>query len=291
MDSYIENEVETSTHYLHYFDAFMGSFALISPSISASRAVVFVHGFGGNAQGTWDEFHRMIDDPKRGPWFGDADLFFFQYSSVWERIQVSTNRFLTFLDEIVFNRDPSHFTIDLNPLSVLPDIQRSQTEPYKVPILGADRQYIDVILVGHSEGGVIVRNAIDKKSTGSSPILRCQLRLFAPAIGGYAPAGLLGVLANSPFFGRVLDSALRAAPAYQDLSGSQLLEKLRNKTEANARKRKAVPAFRAKILWGSKDFVVNPDKYEYDDEDVRDQSHTGICKPNSTYEDPLEWLP
>lgn len=137
---------------------------------------------------------------------------------------------------------------------------------------------------------MVIRNAVDKKALGNSPILKCDLRLFAPAIGGYAPAGLIATLANSPFLGRVVDAVLKASPAFQDLSGEKLLEKLRRKTEANARRHKSQLAFRARILWGRKDYVVNPEKYRDDVEVFEDSTHTKICKPDYSYVVPLEWV-
>jgi pimeloyl-ACP methyl ester carboxylesterase len=281
-------EIDESRHHFHYFDQFKGSFALISPSEKVSSAVIFVHGFGGDAYGTWNEFHLNIDEIDWSPSFSGTDFFFFQYSSVWERIHSSTDRLVKFLDKVIFQPDPLHFVTQLDPLLVDADIEISESGTTEISALPADRQYVDVVLVGHSEGGVVIRNAVDKKSTGNSPILRCQLSLFAPAIGGYAPAGLLGTLANSIFFGKLLDGVFRAAPAYQDLSGSDLLKKLRRKTEKNARREKSKPAFRAHILWGRRDYVVKPDKYDDDEEEFEDRNHTGVCKPNSGYLVPLQ---
>ena len=280
-------ETDIDRHHYHYFDEFAGSFALIAPTPSVENAMVFVHGFGGDACETWNYFHLIIDEHKWNSLFAATDLFFFQYSSVWERIHSSTDRLLKFLDKVVFQPDPRHFTVVLDPLLVDEDLKPSSPESNTVSALPADRHYRRVILVGHSEGGVVIRNGVDKKANGNSPLLRSHLCLFAPAIGGYAPAGLLGTLANSPFFGRVVDAVLKAAPAYQDLSGYDLLKKLRQKTERNARD-KSNFAFRADILWGRKDYVVNPDKYEDDEEDFEDCSHTKICKPDSAYPVPLE---
>lgn len=290
MDSQIEQEVEFGRHHYHYFDEFEGSFVLISPSENISTAIVFVHGFGGNSLGTWDKFQLMVDDPYWTASFFEADLFFFQYKSVWERIHSSTDRFLKFLDQVVFAGDPSHFVVDLIPLLVSPESGSVGTQASEISALPAVRRYQRVVLVGHSEGGVVIRNGIDKKAKGHSQILRSELRLFAPAIGGYDPTGLPGVLANSPVFGKLLDCVLRFSAAYKDLSGSDLLKRLQRKTERNAREQKAVSAFRANILWGRRDRIVNPEKYDDDEEDFKDQGHIGVCKPDDDYVAPLEWV-
>jgi pimeloyl-ACP methyl ester carboxylesterase len=288
MSTQQELEIEARRHHYHYFEAFEDSFVLISRSENVSTAIVFVHGFGGNACGTWNDFHLMVDEIDWHSWFSESDLFFFDYRSVWERIHSSSDRLLTFLDQAVFHPNPRHFTVKLEPLLVEPEVESIEPQLNEVLVLPDNRRYAQVVLVGHSEGGVVIRNAVDKKSSGNSQILRCHLRLFAPAIGGYAPAGLVGTLWNSPFLGKVLDALLRATPAYQDLRRIKWLEKLRGKTERNARRKKSTPAFRANILWGRRDYVVNPDKYDDDLERFEEQGHIGVCKPKSIYPVPLE---
>jgi len=287
MTTPMEDELEGQRHYYHYFNGFPNSFALISPFEDVSTAIVFVHGFGGDAYGTWNEFHLMVDEDSWTQHFSMVDLFFFDYKGVWERIHSSTDRLLTFLDKIIFRPEPSHFSVDLAPVLVDSEEVEESTE---ISALPKDRQYQKVILAGHSEGGVVIRNAVDKKAGGKSLILKCDLRLFAPAIGGYAPAGLVGTLVNSPFLGGILDAVLKASPAYQDLSGKGLLNKLRSKTEKNAHRHKSEPAFRAQILWGRKDYVVNPDKYDGDQEEFEECGHTKICKPDDAYFSPLNWV-
>jgi hypothetical protein len=93
----MEQGDEISQHYFHYFEEFPGSFCLIAPSEVNPNAIVFVHGFGGDAAETWSYFQQMIDDSDWSSSFASTDLFFVQYSSVWQRIQASTNWLLKFL--------------------------------------------------------------------------------------------------------------------------------------------------------------------------------------------------
>jgi pimeloyl-ACP methyl ester carboxylesterase len=259
-------------------------------------AIVFVHGFGGDALGTWDEFQMMVDDTDWISYFSGSDLFFFQYSSVWERIQSSTDRLLTFLDKVIFQPDISNFTVPIDVVRADEPVQADQVEAVNtISALPSERQYRQVFLVGHSEGGVVIRNGIKDKLSGNSPILKCQLVLFAPAIGGYAPAGFLGTLANWPFLGTILDAVLQAAPAYQDLQDNDLLKEIRRKTERKDReatkaKDKSKPALAAYIVWGRKDRVVKPKKYDQDSEGFEDRNHVGVCKPTASYFSPLTRL-
>jgi hypothetical protein len=81
-------------------------------------------------------------------WFSVTDLFFFQYKSVWERIDSSVNRALKFLDAVVLKPEESHFLVVLNPV-----LAEELPEPVTLSVLPASRIYDEIILVGHSGGG------------------------------------------------------------------------------------------------------------------------------------------
>src|ERR1700730_7876593 len=129
MSDELEFDIDDNRHHYHYFDEFPGSFALIAPTQFVESAIVFVHGFGGDACGTWNDFHLMIDEYEWNSLFAATDLFFFQYSSVWERIHSSADRLLTFLDKVIYEPDLRHFTADLEPLLVNKDLESSAPEP------------------------------------------------------------------------------------------------------------------------------------------------------------------
>jgi len=277
-------------HFFHYFEKFEGSFALIANSKEVKRAVVFVHGFGGDALGTWAQLQLIIDDETAGSEFASTDLFFFQYRSVWEHIESSTDRFLKFFECLIPKPDISHFSCS-NPLLV----ESSGSESKTICALPAARHYEDVVLAGHSEGGVVIRQAIiNRLARTSSKLLDCRLSLFAPAISGYAPSGLLGTLTKSPILGPILEAFLWASPAYQDLKKNEpgkddFLTELRKKTQAAAQ-RSPRNALRANILWGRSDRIVTPKKYDFDQQEFVEQGHVGVCKPNRYYLKPLDWI-
>src|SRR5687768_3161138 len=61
-------------------------------------AVVFVHGFGGAATGTWLEFHHLLSDM---PGAANADLLFYEYRSRQQRIEYNAAQFASFLEALV----------------------------------------------------------------------------------------------------------------------------------------------------------------------------------------------
>src|ERR1019366_1545656 len=277
-------------HYHHNFDKFPGSFSLISPSENVSRAVIFVHGFGGDACETWSDFHSLIDDLEEiEKWSAATDFFFFDYRAVWERIDSSVERVLTFIRAIIPTPDSRLFRIDINP--VLADQVLGGSF---VSALPAERSYEKAILIGHSEGAVVLRKAIlEAHAEGRSlswgmSILGARLPLFSPALFGYMPTGLLGILAPFPGIGAVINSVLNASAAYQDLNDLyMLLAPLQHDTEKLAEST-TYQAFRAHILWSREDHIVKQGRYKCDTREFVDgRTHITICKPDRDYTLPL----
>lgn len=160
--------------------------------------------------------------------------------------------------------------------------------------------YKRIILVGHSQGGVVIRNAVLKrfKSTWSrsrkpksrKQLMNARLYLFAPAIAGFRPAGFLGILVKLPGVGQIVQAFLNNWAGYQDLApDSELLKALKSETERAARKNPS-SALRADILWGYKDRVVHPTKYENDAEEFVEKDHVSVCKPIDEFLLPLEFV-
>jgi hypothetical protein len=181
-------------HYCHYFSRFRGSFALISPGKRVNRAVIFVHGFGGDACETWSNFHSLVDDLQGlESWSGETDFFFFDYWAVWERIESSVDRVLEFIKAIIPSPNSTDFQIDLNPVLADPEPCGSF-----VSVLPANRFYEKIVLTAHSEGAVVIRMALLKAHAEHAAADWCQgllsahVTFFAPALFGYAPSGLLG---------------------------------------------------------------------------------------------------
>jgi hypothetical protein len=166
--------------------------------------------------------------------------------------------------------------------------------------------YRRIILVGHSMGAALIRLAIWEEykrihgrtsSTAgpASPLLEAELRLFAPALIGAQPAGLLGLLVRLPLFGEKVGMLLAGylGPVGQllDPENRQILEDLRAYTEDAAEENRNVSALEAKVLWGTDEKLLTAWQYKWDHaEFVQGRNHTDLCKPTSTYTKPLEFV-
>src|SRR5580658_6449161 len=92
---------EVSMHHLVSIPGYKGSFALLSESSAAHTAVVFVHGFKGDATTTWSQFHSLIDVySSEFEWWKATDVYFYKYGSLAKPIAVNAHEFRLFLDLI-----------------------------------------------------------------------------------------------------------------------------------------------------------------------------------------------
>ncbi len=133
---------------------FVGSYALLSPQNHVSNAVIFVHGFLGDPCKTWMNFQGLIEDFY---WWRDTDLYFFAYNSFGHSIPTSADRLLKFIDWVL---QKAHILTKILPEDLPPweDDQKNSAQ------LRQDKpKYTDLTLVGHSEGGLVLRMAILEK--------------------------------------------------------------------------------------------------------------------------------
>jgi hypothetical protein len=127
-----------------------GSYALVSDGLEVDTAVIFVHDFLGDAQGTWLNFQEMIcSQGNEHPLWAKCDVFFFSYRSFRDDITESAGALLKFM-RAIFPKPPSWvFEIpeQLKGFSSLLDLTKD------IPT------YRHLVLVGHSEGGIVIRRA------------------------------------------------------------------------------------------------------------------------------------
>lgn len=291
------------------------SYVLLSDSATVNAAVFFVHGFGGSSQGTWRHFQTLIDALQDAyPWWKESDLYFLKYESVFDRTAVSADA----LSRFVSSYFPTAFDGTLQEASgsaVRTTLARSEIGP---------RYYRDLILVGHSEGAMLIRQlaltlvrireqnltqskashvsadagsgiAYEKKVSlreADPGVFDATVCLFAPATFGASVAGLPGLALRMAFFGRIVEAVLGALPAYRDLHSVPLLQTLREDTVAMAERYPSCSLLRAHVLWGKSDSFVTPGEYrtDYLAEFVNGESHLSICKPTRNYLKPIEWV-
>jgi pimeloyl-ACP methyl ester carboxylesterase len=205
--------------------------------------LVFVHGFAGHPGRTW----RKIQDFLTEDWWQESDLFFFGYASVKEPIQSTAARLAKLLRRLL--EDPP------DDLFADPRLRRSGTE------------YEELTLVGHSQGGLVVRQAVldalwdvcqgGKPGPLESSVAAARLRLFAPAILGAQVSGLKGIILHSIGPGTFIRILTHGSPSYLDLQPkSALLESVRRSTESFSKTHTHISAFKASVAWADRESVV-----------------------------------
>jgi hypothetical protein len=211
-------------------------FTLLSdaPESDVKRVVVFIHGFNGSAKGTWTDFLSVVDDPQASSdWWEAADLFFFDYQwdSVFRQLTNNTLKIYKFIEEIFPKPE------------IIGRSHAYRSEGF---------EYEELVLVGHSEGGLLLRRVIveaaqrdtavgafmrDSRYTevpqpSAAGMLKARMRLFAPALGGDMQSGLAGVLATLP----VISTALSASAAKKGMDqGAPSVTEARRRTDGYAK--------------------------------------------------------
>ena len=248
--------------------------------LPVTRLVVFVHGFRGKAVGTWREF----PDAGNRHWWEGADLLFVGYDSTKENITAVANRLRAQLER--FFPAPLDAAMSVKGVSPRPEH-------------GA---YSELVIVGHSLGGLIVRRALcdaalDWQERGSQPeskpaILHARTRLFSPATAGFRAAGVLGMIRASGLWPAV-ELFLRPSSAYSDLQpGSLTLATTQSRTEPLAGLT-GLDSLRAHIVWANPDNVVIAERYNTDfvDDSWDETTHSTVCKPRrGTFEAPWSFV-
>lgn len=273
-----------------------GSEAILGDAENVDTAVVFVHGFGGDARKTWLQFQILVEELKdEFPWWQGCDLYFWHHRSAWDRVADSARDLRTFIDSVFPRPKKDLLKSDQEFLNEFIGV-KLPSEDY-----GTTRSYKKLLIIGHSQGAVLVREAVwtvfkrwrDHAGAGKvmHPLLNSQLRLFAPAMLGASLAGPWGFFQEFFLTGFLVNPFLKSMPGYKDLEATNLyLSKLCDWTGHAAKENPSIAGLKARVLFG-KDKVVSPGAYEYDaDEDPElDQSHQSICKPTKLYKRPLSF--
>jgi pimeloyl-ACP methyl ester carboxylesterase len=262
-------------------------YAALTSKPAPDTAVVFVHGFWGSPTATWGQFKDMVDQYSDVyPWWDLADMFFYAYQS-------------------------TNIPIRFNAAGLTRYVLEVWNGKWRASHSRADQPYKDLILVGHSEGGVLIRRmildrletkvaAMKKAQTFDDPnsklvrddlqsdfILSAFVRLFAPAISGTNFSAWLG------FIDRALPASASSLVRNELAPGSPVLRTLRKGTE---RARVQFPYLRSlftRPLFGISDHVVFSDSYQGEQplwEEGMKNAHRNICKPSIIYKRPLEFV-
>jgi pimeloyl-ACP methyl ester carboxylesterase len=242
-----------------------------------TRLVVFVHGFDGKPLETW---LRFPDGASTRPWWRESDLLFVGYDS--------TNGTIKGFADNLRHEIPAFY----------PARRRDLLEADGAKVC-EPTDYAELVIVGHSLGGVVARRAVcdairvSQEGTSVSPLATATVRLFSPATAGFRPAGKLGMLFETKVLRKVAMIKLRRSQAFTELERtSPLLDDTRTTTEALAHDDPSSSPLHPRTLWAFDDEVVEARDYKTDpiSDSIEKVSHSSVCKPKSAYIAPWDYV-
>jgi hypothetical protein len=247
---------------------------------SVRNVLIFVHGFCGHADDTWESFQSLIGHESGDKW-RNTDMFFIGYSSLRRSLADTSWDLLEFLEDLL-NAPHSK----MHEWTESPALQ-SVRPPNSY-------EYLNLTLVGHSMGGLVIRKAVVDclKDLPNGPqdsfekiLTNANVLLYAPALWGMQMSGLKGVawdLAGIQTWARMMTGGISSIKEVQP--GSPILQSTREATEELAAKPGAAPSLVAHIAWADNDKVIaNLNTYRTDPSGVRivGSTHLSVCKPHS----------
>jgi pimeloyl-ACP methyl ester carboxylesterase len=236
----------------------------------AESLIVFVHGFGGNALGTWNNFPSIILFEEK---FKYSDIIFYGYDTFKGQAGDHAANLYHFLDLLVM------------PLKndILP---KEQALP--------EREYKRIVLVAHSLGAVLVRQAqLLAHIAEKDWVEKTEIALFAPAHYGAniiplamqalpGIGGLLGIFARFRF------------PILNDLDPNDdgILKIIREETEALQKEGKGNFSRAKLVVFSQGDKVVRNIHYLKDEPAIvmPETTHISVCKPKDAFGKSIELL-
>ncbi len=226
------------------------------------KAVVFVHGFGGDPIQTWENFHGLLHSNAAS---SGVDLIYYGYDALYTRSRISAVDLKNFLVSL------------LEQPAALGYPQRPQ-----------GFEFDNVTIVAHSLGSIVSRQALlDARSENRAWLGKIKLVLFAPAHMG---ADVIR-LAGEAIFGLGPLGSIAAAVSkgywqvLQDLEpNSQTLTLLQSEC-AQAIAGGVGCLVARKVILGKKDRVVSPNRFCQDPVPVvvEGKGHVDVCKPDAAY--------
>ena len=239
------------------------------------KAVLFIHGFSGDAISTWSDFHIMLPGCEicRG-----HDLFFYGYDGLRAEMTASASLFRDFLDRL-FRRTSALVNDNLPEAAQRP----------------VDFEFAELVIVAHSLGAVIARRALlDATLLGLTWTSRIKLVLYAPAHKGASVATLALEAASSFAFTRFFSAFARfESPLIEQLKpDSPDLKSLLAETEQACRNGANPHLIARKVIIAEYESIVRNERFAGDPppETIPDTTHTSVCKPRKESHRALDYL-
>lgn len=243
------------------------------------QALLFVHGFGGHAVGTWNEFPSLL---KADPRCSGRDLIFYGYDSVYQHARGSAIRLWEFLDRL-FRDTPGLINQTLGP-----------AEPQR----GPDFEYDQLMVVAHSLGAVIVRQALlEARGQDAHWLPKIRFVLFAPAdCGSNVDLLVSEALSGIPWVGPAIGVLFkREFTVVNDLTPrSPTLGNLLADTSAALATGTASYLLARRILFAEDESVTGHDRFVPAElgtaKVIPATTHQTICKPTHEWRSPITEL-
>ena len=195
------------------------------------------------------------------------------------------------------------------PDSIFKIPQTGRPPPALLDLTKGKPIYKQLVLVGHSEGGIVIRRAVDiayskeiSAETGMHPehpnqFLMARLALFAPAHKGVKLSGWIGACLSVGRVDAILMPFLNLSPAFVEMRQSGLLNEIEThimayRSELMAAKKNLPSSLRAHVVFGSSDNVVQKGFIVGDcfHESENGKDHISICKPRDDYDRPVGFV-
>lgn len=226
--------------------------------------IIFVHGFGGNAIDTWNNFFSLLPSDNK---MNNIDIIFWGYDALKKRAHVSSLQFFDFLDKLYSN--PTKF---IN-FDISKEYQRD------------DRfRYNNIIVIAHSLGAVIVRKTLlEAFKTNSKWASKTKMCLYAPAHKGADILKLAKEAVNPLLRLKIINKYTVLHDL--DVNSNTILE-LSKDTAKALKKKNSSYLIAENILLAENDDVINPNPFCSDKKAdlILKLNHSSICKPKKRTE-------
>jgi pimeloyl-ACP methyl ester carboxylesterase len=237
----------------------------------SGRALLFIHGYGGNPVGTWADFHELLPmEAQAAP----CDMIFYDYDGLRADMMASAEIFRQFLVSL-FGRPAALINTSLPVSAARP----------------AEFRYKEIIVVGHSLGAVIARFAILQAHGAGMPwVANLKLILFAPAHMGASVVTLaLSVISGLPFLMLAAGVIRFQSPLIDQLKkGSDELKNLGEQTKKALGTGKCDCLIARKVIHAEDEKIVSNLQFCSDPPAIPFAGdHFSVCKPKHNFPDPL----